>query len=112
MISAGKIDFLIMLIKVNLIREGEVVIVEKKITEFETVNHLLSTIRVKLESMPVRNSKIMKSPEILDTLENFLVDKQQDQLAIEKLVTFLASITLAPIKKEINLLKQHLNISI
>jgi hypothetical protein len=52
----------------------------------------------------------MKSPEILDTLET-LVDKQQDQLAIEKLVTFLASITLAPIKKEINLLKQHLNIS-
>lgn len=83
---------------------------EKKEHEFETVNHILSTIRVKLESMPVRNSKIMKSPEILDTLET-LVDKQQDPLAIEKLVTFLASITLAPIKKEINLLKQHLNIS-
>jgi hypothetical protein len=83
--------------------------VERREQEFETVGNLLSTIRVKLESMPVRNSKIMKSPEILDTLET-LVDKQQDKLAIEKLVTFLGSITLAPIKKEINLLKQHLNI--
>ncbi len=81
--------------------------VEKKELEFETVGNLLKTIRIKLESMPVRNSKIMKSPEVLDTLENLLV-KQQDKLAIEKLVTFLASITLAPIKKEVNLLKQHL----
>lgn len=84
--------------------------VEKREHEVETVDHLINTIRVKLETMPVRNSKIMKSPEILDTLET-LVAKQQDQLAIEKLVNFLASITLAPIKKEINLLKQHLNIS-
>jgi len=85
--------------------------VEKNELEFETVGSLLSTIRKKLESMPVRNSKIMKSPEILDKLET-LVDKQHDKLAVEKLVTFLASITLAPIKKEVNLLKQHLNISV
>lgn len=85
--------------------------VEKKELEFENVGNLLKTIRVKLESMPVRNSKIMKSPEILDTLETLVV-KQQDKLAIEKLVTFLASITLAPIKQEVNLLKQHLKISI
>ncbi|WP_428910163.1 hypothetical protein [Niallia sp. Krafla_26] len=84
--------------------------VEKREQEFETVGHLLKSIRVKLDSMPVRNSKIMKSPEILDTLET-LVDKQHDKLAVEKLVTFLASITIAPIKKEINLLKQHLKIS-
>ncbi len=85
--------------------------VEKREQEFETVGNLLITIREKLESMPVRNSKIMKSPEILDTLET-LVDRQHDKLAIEKLVTFLASITLAPIKKEVNLLKQHFNLSI
>ncbi|WP_338471102.1 hypothetical protein R4Z10_20385 [Niallia sp. XMNu-256] len=84
--------------------------VEKKDQEFETVGHLLKRIRIKLETMPVRNSKIMKSPEILDTLETMVV-KQHDKLAIEKLVTFLASITLAPIKKEVNQLKQHLNIS-
>lgn len=89
---------------------GRRVMVDRKEQEFEVVGNLLKTIRVKLESMPVRNSKIMKSPEILDTLETLVV-KQQDRLAIEKLVTFLASITLAPIKKEVKQLKQHLKIS-
>ncbi|WP_071393200.1 hypothetical protein [Bacillus tuaregi] len=73
------------------------------------VGNLLNTIRVKLETMPVRNSKIMKSFEILDRLEA-LVGKQQDKLAIESSVNFLSSITLAPIKPEINQLKQHLRL--
>lgn len=78
--------------------------------ELEAVGRLIKAIRVKLESMPVRNSKIMKSPEVLDRLET-LVDNHHDILAIEKLVTFLGSITLAPIKQEINQLKHHLKIS-
>ncbi|WP_394239331.1 hypothetical protein [Niallia oryzisoli] len=83
--------------------------VKKKEHETEAVGNLLSTIRVKLETMPVRNSKIMKSFEILDRLET-LIGKQQDKLAIESSVNFLSSITLAPIKPEINQLKQHLRL--
>jgi len=78
--------------------------------ELEAVGKIIKTIRLKLESMPVRNSKIMKSPEVLDRLET-LVDNHHDRLAIEKLVNFLGSITLAPIKQEITQLKHHLKIS-
>ncbi|KAA9014486.1 hypothetical protein [Niallia endozanthoxylica] len=80
-----------------------------KKNETEAVGKLLNVIRVKLETMPVRNSKIMKSFEILDRLET-LVGKQQDILAIESSVNFLSSITLAPIKPEIKQLKQHLQL--
>jgi len=80
-----------------------------KKNETEAVGKLLKAIRVKLETMPVRNSKIMKSFEILDRLET-LVGKQQDTLAIESSVNFLSSITLAPIKPEIKQLKQHLQL--
>jgi hypothetical protein len=75
--------------------------------ENEAVKTLLQTIRVKLETIPVRNSKIMKSFEILDRLET-LVGNQQDKLAIEKLINFLSSITLAPIRQDLKQLKQHL----
>lgn len=82
---------------------------EKQKHETEAVGNLLNTIRVKLETLPVRNSKIMKSFEILDRLETeTLVKKPHDQMAVERLVNFLASITLAPIKQELNQLKQHL----
>lgn len=80
-----------------------------KKNETEAVGKLLNTIRVKLEKMPVRNSKIMKSFEILDRLET-LVGKQHDKLAIESSVNFLSSITLAPIKPEIKQLKQQLRL--
>ena len=81
--------------------------------EVETVGKLINTIRVKLDSMPVRNSKIMKSSEILDQLETeALAEKQSNKMAVESLVTFLASITIAPIKQEIKQLKRHLNLSI
>lgn len=83
---------------------------EKNVHETEAVGNLLKTIRVKLETMPVRNSKIMKSFEVLDRLET-LVGKHHDKLVIESLITFLASITIAPIKQELNQLKQHLQIS-
>ncbi|MCQ6274525.1 hypothetical protein JMM81_06010 [Bacillus sp. V3B] len=77
--------------------------------ETEAVGKLLNAIRVKLETLPVRNSKIMKSFEILDRLETeALVGKPQDKMAIERLIIFLASITLAPIKQELNQLNQHL----
>ena len=77
--------------------------------ETEAVGKLLNSIRVKLETMPVRNSKIMKSFEILDHLEG-MIGKHQDKRAMEKLVTFLASITLAPIRQDIHQLKQHLSL--
>jgi hypothetical protein len=82
----------------------------KKERETEVVGTLLNTIRVKLETMPVRNSKIMKSFEVLDHLETS-VEKQHDKMAIESMVTFLSSITIAPIKQELAQLKQHLQIS-
>lgn len=82
---------------------------EKNQHETEAVDILLNTIRVKLKTLPVRNSKIMKSVEILDRLETeSLVEKPQDKMALERLITFLASITLAPIKQELNQLQQHL----
>ena len=83
---------------------------ERKELETEVVGTLLNTIRVKLETMPVRNSKIMKSFEVLDQLETS-VEKQHDKMAIESMVTFLSSITIAPIKQELSQLKQHLRIS-
>ena len=82
----------------------------KKERETEVVGTLLNTIRVKLETMPVRNSKIMKSFEVLDHLETS-VEKQHDKMAIESMITFLSSITIAPIKQELTQLKQHLRIS-
>lgn len=92
-----------------MIRKGEGSMMEKQKHETEAVGNLLNTIRVKLETLPVRNSKIMKSFEILDRLETeTLVKKPHDQMAVERLVNFLASITLAPIKQELNQLKQHL----
>ena len=94
-----------------LIQEGEEFMMEKNEHETEAVGKLLRSIRVKLETMPVRNSKIMKSFEVLDSLET-LVAKQQDKRTIERLIIFLASITLAPIRQEIKQLKQHLRISL
>ena len=82
----------------------------KKERESEVVGTLLNAIRVKLETMPVRNSKIMKSFEVLDHIETS-VEKQHDKMAIESMVTFLSSITIAPIKQELTQLKQHLQIS-
>lgn len=81
----------------------------KNMYEKETVGKLLNTIRVKLETMPVRNSKIMKSFEVLDHLEGE-IRKQQDRFAIEKWINFLSSITLAPIKQDLNQLKRHLSL--
>jgi hypothetical protein len=90
-------------------QEGEESMMKKNEHENEAVGKLLNSIRVKLETMPVRNSKIMKSFEVLDHLEGW-IGKQQDKLAIEKLITFLASITLAPIRQDIKQLKQHLSL--
>jgi|SRR3954469_10693360 hypothetical protein len=94
----------------GLIQEGEGSKMGKNNQETEVVGKLLNTIRVKLETMPVRNSKIMKSFEVLDHLETS-VEKQHDKMAVESMVTFLSSITIAPIKQELNQLKQHLRIS-
>lgn len=79
------------------------------LNEKETIKKLLNSIRVKLETMPVRNSKIMKSFEVLDHLEGE-ISKEQDRTAIEKWITFLSSITLAPIKQDLKQLKQHLSL--
>lgn len=89
--------------------EGEDSMTNMNMYEKETVGTLLNSIRVKLETMPVRNSKIMKSFEVLDHLEGEL-GKQQDKLTIEKWINFLSSITLAPIKQDLKQLKQHLSL--
>ena len=83
--------------------------VNKNEHEKEAVGKVLNSIRVKLETMPVRNSKIMKSFEVLDHLEG-MIGKQPDKLAMEKLITFLGSITIAPIRSDLNQLKQHLSL--
>nr|WP_295971491.1 hypothetical protein [uncultured Bacillus sp.] len=81
----------------------------KNTFENEIVGKLLHSIRVKLETMPVRNSKIMKSFEVLEHLEGE-IGRQHDRLAIEKLINFLSSIALAPIKQDLHQLKQHLSL--
>ncbi|MBP3039182.1 TetR/AcrR family transcriptional regulator [Bacillaceae bacterium Marseille-Q3522] len=84
-------------------------IMKKNENETELAVQIVRNIRMKLEMSPVRNSKIMKSFEILDRLES-IIGNQHDLLVVESLITYLASISIAPIKNEVKQLKQQIHL--